>query len=291
MSPAPDRTLAASGLSSGASSSAATARTTSSNSAIWAGKTSRNRPEMRRVTSIRGRFRIASGRMSKPATRLESASHRGLHAEQGEGLREIVAAGAHRGTAPDVEHDPARPFAVVLGVAGQHRLGGAPADLPRGSRRHGARIDAVEVAPGRQHIGPPAAGRARRAGRDEAAVQGGEQPAHFRLGTGRSQSCVQRLINSVRRLSEHMQPIADPHVLDVAQPGIELDQCRLRILVGRNAGLGGEAGLAGLRHDQLRQAGWRGAGQATAPRRIRRTSASSSAVAPWVPAAVSGGVR
>ena len=60
-----------------ASSSSATARTAWSNSAIWVGKTSRNRPEMRSVTSIRGRFRIASGRMSKPDTRLESGSHRG----------------------------------------------------------------------------------------------------------------------------------------------------------------------------------------------------------------------
>ena len=38
-------------------------------------------------------------------------------------------------------------------------------------RRHGAAVERVEIAPGRQHLGPPARRRARRSGRDEAAVR------------------------------------------------------------------------------------------------------------------------
>ena len=48
------------------SSSAATARTAAAKSAIWLGKTSRNRPEMRIVTSTRGR---PSRRAAKPRSR------------------------------------------------------------------------------------------------------------------------------------------------------------------------------------------------------------------------------
>ena len=36
----------------------------------------------------------------------------------------------------------------------------------------------------------------------------------------------------MRRLAEHMQPVVDPHFLEVAQPGVELDQ---RLLVFRAA--------------------------------------------------------
>ena len=67
----------ASGLSSALSSSAATARTAAAKNAIWLGKTSRNRPEMRNVTSTRGRPSMASGNTSKPLTRVDAASQVG----------------------------------------------------------------------------------------------------------------------------------------------------------------------------------------------------------------------
>ena len=63
--------------SSAASSRAAIARTALSNSAICASKASRNRPEMRRVTSTRGRSSSASGRISMPVTRAEPSSQTG----------------------------------------------------------------------------------------------------------------------------------------------------------------------------------------------------------------------
>ena len=50
--------------SSSGSSRAPMARTALSKSAIWAGKASRKKPEMRRVTSTRGRPSLASGMIS-----------------------------------------------------------------------------------------------------------------------------------------------------------------------------------------------------------------------------------
>mgnify|MGYP003694055253 CR=1 FL=1 len=60
---------AASGFSSALSSRAATARTAASISAICAGKRSRNSPEIRHVTSTRGRPALAGGKTSIPVTR------------------------------------------------------------------------------------------------------------------------------------------------------------------------------------------------------------------------------
>ena len=71
------RRPAASGLSASSSSSAATLRTARSNSAIWLSKMSRNRPEMRRVTSMRGRSSVASGITSMPVTRFDCLSQTG----------------------------------------------------------------------------------------------------------------------------------------------------------------------------------------------------------------------
>ena len=70
-------TASASGLSPSASSRAATAPTAASISAIWAGNMSRNRPEMRQVTSTRGRPSAAGGSTSMPVTRPVAASHCG----------------------------------------------------------------------------------------------------------------------------------------------------------------------------------------------------------------------
>jgi hypothetical protein len=54
------------------------ARTTRSNSSIWAGNASRKKPEMRKVTSTRGRASFASGMISKPVTRQLVVSHVGF---------------------------------------------------------------------------------------------------------------------------------------------------------------------------------------------------------------------
>ena len=63
------RCAAASGFSSSGSSRAATARTAASSRAICAGNRSRNKPEMRQVTSTRGRPIVAVGSTSMPVTR------------------------------------------------------------------------------------------------------------------------------------------------------------------------------------------------------------------------------
>ena len=88
-------------------------------------------------------------------------------ADQREGLREIIAAGAHGRRAPKVEHDALRPFAMVLRVTRQDLLGGAPADLPGVAGRGRARIDGVEIAAGRQNVETPARRGARRPWRYE----------------------------------------------------------------------------------------------------------------------------
>src|SRR5947207_9251439 len=60
-----------------------------------------------------------------------------------------------------------------------------PTELPCRRRRHGAGIDRIEIAPGRQHVGAAAARRAARPGRHEAAVEPGENAMDFRCAASR----------------------------------------------------------------------------------------------------------
>ena len=92
--------------------------------------------------------------------------------EQREDLGHVVALCAHRGGAPGDEADHPRQRAGLGPLAVEQRVGEPPADLPRQLRGQGARVDAVEVAPGREHVDAPAGRRARRARRDVAAAQG-----------------------------------------------------------------------------------------------------------------------
>ena len=55
----------------------AIAATALSNSSIRPGKASRKKPEIRKVTSTRGRPRTAAGITSNPLTRREASSHTG----------------------------------------------------------------------------------------------------------------------------------------------------------------------------------------------------------------------
>ena len=123
-SPCSPRAAAASGFQSSGSSRAAMARTASSNSAICASKTSRNRPEMRK--------RHVDARMVELGDRqdLEAADARraliphGPRAHEQKRQRKILAAGAHGGAAPEIDHQRARPVAMVLEVAAEQFLGG-----------------------------------------------------------------------------------------------------------------------------------------------------------------------
>ena len=106
------------------------------------GKASRKKPEMRTVTSMRGRPSSASGHdldaRHAPGLRMP----RRPHAEQREDLGDVVALRAHRGGAPGDEADHPRQRAGLGQVAVEQRVGEPPADLPRQLRGQGARVDA-----------------------------------------------------------------------------------------------------------------------------------------------------
>ena len=159
-------------------------------------------------------------------------------ADERESLREIVAAGAHGRRAPEVDDDPLRPVAVVLRMAGQHLLGRAPPDLPGVAGRGRARIDGVEIAPGRQHVEAPPRRRAGRSGGDEASAERPDEPEQFggaagghalgqRRARGRVSIDAGEAVGAVGRAAEHMQAVADPHVLEVAEPGVESERAPL----------------------------------------------------------------
>ena len=130
-----------------------------------------------------------------------------LRGEAGQMQRhgEFLARRAHGGAAPEVDHQPARIVAVVLQVAADQFLGQLDALGMGVARGHGAGIDAEEVAPGGQHIAAAPVGRACRAGRHAAAVQGGEQAL-----ASRPAPCA-----------EDVQAVAELAFLDVADEAVD----------------------------------------------------------------------
>ena len=293
-----------------ASSRAAIARTASSNSAICAANASRNRPDIRSVTSTRGRSSTASGKISMPVTRAEPPVPNRPRAEQHQRQREILAAGAHRGAAPEIEHQRARILAVILQMP--------PAEYPRRrscrerharARRHAARIDGGEVAPRRQHVRPAARRRAGRTGRHETrrpaprAAPRAPRPQADRRASQcrrvRSRGDARRNESSKQRVApfgggctaEHVQPVADLQILDVAEIRVEP---RERVVLRR---AGRDPRLVGQAECRRRDPGFRAAARVV--RRASRPSAaayssisrSSSTTAPSAPALRNGGVR
>ena len=147
---------------------------------------------------------------------------RGAHAEQGEGLGDVVAVGAHRRRAP--QHEAHRPgMGAGLGeVALDDAVGQRRADLPRQPGRDRLRVDGVEVAAGRQHVGGAAARRAARPGRDVASAEPGEQVGDLvtaapQVGHEASGDPPQRRISRRRRV-----PAGGGEALD-AVPARRLD--------------------------------------------------------------------
>ena len=69
---------------------------------------------------------------------------------------------------------------MLLAVALDEELRGLPAEAPGGGGGDGAGVDGEEVAPGREHVGPPAGRGARGAGLEETPVEGGEHPPDLR---------------------------------------------------------------------------------------------------------------
>ena len=159
------RAVAASGFIASGSSSPATARQASSSSSIWAGNASRKKPETRNVTSTRGRPSTAERQ------HLDAGHPAGCRASQTG--RQPISASACAMSSP-----PVRMLAVpqadsatwrgqspcVLQIAARAPApADLPAQLPGRRRRHGAAVDRIEIAAGRQHVGPAAGRRPARA--------------------------------------------------------------------------------------------------------------------------------
>ena len=132
---------------------------------------SRNRPETCSVTSTRGKSSRACGRISKPTTRALAVSQRGATP---------ISASACAKSSPPVRMVAlpqrssmtcARIFAMRLRVARHDFPRGAAADVIGRLRRRMARIDAIEIAARRHHVGAPARRRAGGAGLDETALR------------------------------------------------------------------------------------------------------------------------
>ena len=144
----------------------------------------------------------------------------------------------------------ARHLAVGLEVEADDVVGREPAELHRGLRRQHARIGGVEIAAGWQHVAPATLRRARGTRLHALAVERGQESRALRRGAG--------LPGGIDRLCfghapEHMQPVLDGDVLQVAEPGIDLAQ-RLVGIVALDAGLAGETGASRGLDDQPRQA-------------------------------------
>ncbi|KAG1647804.1 Aerobic cobaltochelatase subunit CobN [Nymphon striatum] len=169
-----------------------------------AGKTSRNRPEMRRVTSMRGRLMSVNGRTSKPLTRSLPASHLGEEAREVQCHGHFFARGAHGGGTPEINNETFRIVAFVLQVAADQFFGEFDALGMGRAGWNAARIDGIKVAARGQHIGAATVRGAGGTGRDEFPVESGKQAVCF--------TCPK---------AKGMQPVAILGFLDVADETVD----------------------------------------------------------------------
>ena len=182
------RMRAAIGLSCSGSSSAPMARTALSNRSICAGKASRKKPEMRSVTSTRGRPSLASGHDLEAGDAARRRCPTSGCAPINASAWAMSSPPVRMLEVPQTESAKARgPVAVILEVAVEHERSAdfRPSSQAR-RRRHGAGVDRIEIAAGRQHVEPAARRRAGRAGRDEAAVEAAQQRRRSRRRRRRS---------------------------------------------------------------------------------------------------------
>ena len=201
------------------------------------------------MTSTRGCVRRAGGTILKPVTCEDALSQSGATpmsakawARSSPPVRMVALAQRSMTIA-------LRPVAMILDMAVQYLLGRALTYLPGGARRHRARIDPVKITPRGEHVDASARRRAARAGRDKAAIERGKERSAFRFPAAIDECAYSRgyIIPSarfvarwlkglgergygrisqarLRRLPENMQAIGDPHVLQIAKPGIEVAQ-------------------------------------------------------------------
>ena len=168
---------------------------------------------------------------------------------QRKSLRDLFAAGAQRGAAPQIDHHCAHHLAVGLQMRAHDLVGGEPAELHRRRRRQGARIGGEEVAAGRQHVAPPARRRAGRPRRDAAAVERCEQRRALSLGA----CSPQRIVAAGGGAAIDVQAVLDGEVLEIAQPGVDAAQRLVGRERGADAGLARQTGALRRLDDQRRQ--------------------------------------
>ncbi len=96
-----------------------------------------------RAFQFRKRNHFDAGQLS-----IFRSPHR-THTEQRQNLRHVIAMRAHRAGAPDTDGDAFRIVAGFAHMARQHFMRQLRSDAPGRLRRHAARIDRVEIAPGR----------------------------------------------------------------------------------------------------------------------------------------------
>ena len=265
------------------------AATASSSSATTCGNASRKNPEMRTVTSMRGRPSSASGTTSKPVTRRDASSQTGRQPEQRQHLGDVVALGAHRRRCP---RRSARPSAATRRCRrGAGPAASRPARRPTSQalrRRDRLRVDGVEVAAGRQHVDQAAGRRAGRPGRRRNRrparcstsvdlVGGRGQPGHD-LGGG--ERAAPRT-TSGDRLAEHLGA-PRPATLSASQPSVSIPTTSRRATASSRSTA--SAAVRGRPVDQRRSAppapstGARR--RPAAPARPGRTCAASAARRP-----------
>jgi hypothetical protein len=141
------------------------------------------KPEIRSVTSTRGRFSIANRNDLEAGDPPRSpASQTGFAP---------ISASAWAMSSPPVRMFDVPQAVSAIDAAIRHGPGHAAirssADFPQfpgGRRRHRAAVDRVEVAPRGQHVRPPARRRAGRPGLDEPPIKRRHQPVDFRLAAG-----------------------------------------------------------------------------------------------------------
>ena len=277
----------ASGFSAAVSSRAATAATAASSSAIWLANMSRNRPEIRQVTSTRGRPTTAGGSTSMPVTRAGGAVPLRPAAHQRQPLGDRFAAGPEAGAAPEVDDQRPRPVAMLLHEAAQHLVGGRPCR----ARRRSASAGSAD-----RRCRGCARSAARRCGRAPARPAGPGatcRPSSAASSAARSaaaQACRAGVV-ARRCAAIDMQPVLDREVLEVAEPGVDPHQRRLGIVRRARRPPRRPARSRARSRRSAAPAGRAGAGRARRPGRIRRPAAPASRCASLRPAPVSGGVR
>ncbi len=156
---------------SSGSSRPATSVTASSETSTRCGNASRKKPEMRTVTSMRGRPSSSSGITSSPTMRRVSGCHFGRTPSSAR----ISPASSPAVRIAAVPQTTMPTVSGMLVVRGQQRVGELRAGLVGEVGRQRARVDAVHVAAGREHVEPSARGRAGRARDHVVAVQAADQ--------------------------------------------------------------------------------------------------------------------